>query len=325
MTANYRPRLRTAVRRVYYPVAVILAAVAWIGGWALNRYIVDHVVIADVAAYEIETLGTSTTVQGAIDAAPAAPVVTEDSYRADETQISIRRVASGSGSDALVYFVADVSLAHATTLRSAFAGNKFGNNIVAETSTIAEESNAIFAINGDYYGFRSSGIVVRNGVVYRDKGARPGLAIYRDGRAAIYDETSTTGEQLVAAGVMHTLSFGPGLVNGGEIVEGIDKVQIDTNIGNRSIQGNQPRAGVGIKSPGNYVFIVVDGRSPGYSRGVTMPEFAALFKELGCTVAYNLDGGGSATMWFNGKVVNKPAGKGGERAISDIIYVAKAA
>jgi exopolysaccharide biosynthesis protein len=125
------------------------------------------------------------------------------------------------------------------------------------------------------------------------------------------------------AGVWNTLSFGPGLVDNGEIVDGIEKVQIDTNIGNHSIQGNQPRTGIGMISTNHFVFVAVDGRSTGYSRGVTMTEFAQIFKDLGATVAYNLDGGGSTTMYFNGQVVNNPIGKHDERGTSDILYIAE--
>lgn len=72
------------------------------------------------------------------------------------------------------------------------------------------------------------------------------------------------------------------------------------------------------------VCIAADGRSNGYSRGVTMPEFATIFKDLGAQVAYNLDGGGSTTMYFNGAVVNDPLGRGQERGTSDILYIGPA-
>ena len=136
-----------------------------------------------------------------------------------------------------------------------------------------------------------------------------------------YSPGTTTGEELLAAGVWNTLSFGPALVDGGEIVDGIDEV--DTNVGNHSIQGEQPRTGIGVTADGHFLFIAVDGRSAGYSRGVTMTEFAQMFQDLGAVVAYNLDGGGSTTMWFNGELVNDPLGNGNERGTSDIIYLAE--
>lgn len=72
------------------------------------------------------------------------------------------------------------------------------------------------------------------------------------------------------------------------------------------------------------MFVVVDGREEGYSRGVTMTELAQIMVDLGCQVAYNLDGGGSSTMYFNGQVINQPS-NGGERGTSDILYIAQGA
>jgi exopolysaccharide biosynthesis protein len=74
----------------------------------------------------------------------------------------------------------------------------------------------------------------------------------------------------------------------------------------------------------HFVMIVVDGRDPGYSRGATLNEFATMFLDAGATVAYNLDGGGSATMYFKGKVVNKPRNGSKvltERKSSDMLYI----
>jgi exopolysaccharide biosynthesis protein len=251
----------------------------------------------------------------------AKPVITENSYTSATTKLSIKKVVTGTGDETLVYFVADVVVSDTRVIRSGFADNKYGTNIVANTSTIALANNAIFAINGDYYGFRDSGMLIRNGVIYRDKGARSGLAMYQDGTLRIYDEKATTAAELLKAGVWNTLSFGPALLADGTVPEGVDNIEIDTNFGNHSVQGSHPRTGLGMIAPNHFVFIAADGRSRGYSKGVTMSEFAELFKGLGATVAYNLDGGGSTTMWFNGSVVNNPLGRGRERGTSDIIYI----
>jgi exopolysaccharide biosynthesis protein len=77
---------------------------------------------------------------------------------------------------------------------------------------------------------------------------------------------------------------------------------------------------VGVITENHLVFVVVDGRNEGYSKGVTMTELADIMTSLGATTAYNLDGGGSATMYFNGEVINQPS-NGGERATSDILYI----
>jgi exopolysaccharide biosynthesis protein len=234
--------------------------------------------------------------------------------------VAVEAVTAGSGDDALAYFVARVALADPTALRTAFAHDQFGENITQKVSEIAEAHGAVFAVNGDYYGFRDTGIEVRNGVAYRDEGAREGLALYRDGRAELYDETTTTAQALVDAGVWTTLSFGPALVREGAVVAGIDEVEVDTNFGNHSIQGRQPRTAIGVVDAESLLLVVVDGRERGYSRGATLPELAEIMVGLGARTAYNLDGGGSSEMWFAGEVVNRPS-NGGERATSDVLFI----
>jgi len=328
-----QPRKRR-IRRAIIASALALTVTAGGGtAWALDRFVIDHVEIADVSAYEASVTGSSTSATGSssassstsdgsgTDASAAAAVVTETSYTSQNADIAISTVVTGSGNATVTYFVADVVVGDATQVRSAFAEDSFGENIIENTSDIAADNNAVLAVNGDYYGFRDTGIVIRNGVVYRDEGARQGLAFYRDGTVQVYDETATTAAELVADGVWNTLSFGPAIVEDGQIVDGIDDVEVDTNFGNHSIQGEQPRTAVGIVDANHYVFVVVDGRSAGYSAGVTMTELAEIMRGLGAGTAYNIDGGGSSTMYFNGEVVNNPLGKGEERGTSDILYI----
>jgi exopolysaccharide biosynthesis protein len=320
-----RERKPGRARRAIIAGAVALTLSA--GGataWALDRFVVQHVEIADVSAYEASQAGnsTGTTAETATDSTSSTAVTTDTSYISGSSNISISTVTTGSGDDTVTYYVADVVLDDATTLQSAFANDSFGENITETTSAIAEANNAVLAINGDYYGFRDTGIVIRNGVVFRDEGARQGLAFYRDGTVKVYDETTTTAGQLVAEGVWNTLSFGPSLLDNGEAAEGIEDVEVDTNFGNHSIQGEQPRTAVGIIDDNHLVFVVVDGRSPGYSAGVTMTGLADIMQGLGATTAYNIDGGGSSTMYFNGSLVNNPLGENRERGTSDILYIA---
>ncbi len=338
-----------ASKRITLLPLLIVVLLAFTAYALADRYLIRHVEIANVNAYTMEATleptlqvenSTSITAQGAViisgsaadsaveeaagpgDAETTAPDTADDwNYQSDTVSITVRQYTSGSGSSALTYFVADVVVQDATTLRSAFADNKFGRNIIAATSEIAQENNAVFAINGDYYGFRTDGIEIRNGVIYRDQPARTGLAFYRDGSMKIYNETQTSAEELLAEGVWNTLSFGPALVAGGEVANFSGKVSIDANVGNHSIQGRNPRTGVGIIDANHFVFIVVDGRSRDYSQGVTLAQFAAMFKDLGCTEAYNIDGGGSSTMYFMGRVVNNPLGRESERGTSDILFI----
>ncbi|WP_372593834.1 phosphodiester glycosidase family protein [Actinotalea sp.] len=328
MSRAIRPRRRIRRAVVATALTVVLA-----GGsataWALDRFVVEHVEIADVDAYVAAQSATSTTTsdEGAsdtgddADATASAGVLTDTTYTSQDASITVSTVTTGSGDDTVTYYVADLLLSDATVLRSAFADNSFGTNIIETTSEIGAANDAVFAVNGDYYGFRDTGIVIRNGVVFRDEGAREGLAFYRDGHVEVYDETSTTAQDLVDAGVWNTLSFGPALLEDGEILDGIDEVEVDTNIGNHSIQGEQPRTAIGVIDDNHLVVVVVDGRSPGYSAGVTMTGLAEIMQDLGAQTAYNLDGGGSSTMVFGGELVNDPLGKGTERGTSDILYI----
>ncbi|MET4097878.1 exopolysaccharide biosynthesis protein [Agrococcus sp. UYP10] len=297
-TAVRRP-LSTRIRLAI--AAALVACMTVVGGvaWALDRFVVEHVEVVSASAAEGASAVTTTT-------EAAAFAVTTESV--------------GSGSDAAVVTTAVIDLDAMTQLRSAFADDAFGENITELPSVIAEGVGASLAINGDYYGFRDSGIVIRNGVLYRDEGAREALVLYRDGTATIVDETATPGEELLADGAWQTLSFGPALVEDGEVVAGIDAVEVDTNIGNHSIQGDQPRTAIAMLADGSVAFVVVDGRSDA-SAGMTLSELAAYVQGLGAVTAYNLDGGGSSTMVVDGEVVTEPS-NGGERATSDILYVA---
>ncbi|WP_327010268.1 hypothetical protein OHA72_25270 [Dactylosporangium sp. NBC_01737] len=155
-------------------VSGVTALVRAAGGgtaWALDHYVVDHVQIADVDASEAAHSGTASQRRG------GETTVTGTTYASSDATVTIARHVTGSGSATVTYYVADVVLTDATRLRSAFADNRFGTNIVENTSQIAADNDAVFAINGDYHGFRDTGIVIRNGVVYRDKGTRQGARV----------------------------------------------------------------------------------------------------------------------------------------------------
>lgn len=210
----------------------------------------------------------------------------------------------------LVYYVADIRLNSLEYFKTAFAKNKYGRNIREATSTQARNNNAILAINGDYCGYDNTrGLVIRNGTLYRDTPHVESLVLMNTGEMII-SPTTDTGSSLIERGAIHSWSFGPTLVTDGEYANRSSRL---------NVKREDPRTGLGMIEPYHYVFIVVDGRSRA-SDGLNMKDFAQLFIDLGCTVAYNLDGGGTATMVMNDKVVNKPC-YGKERNISDIIYI----
>jgi hypothetical protein len=82
-----------------------------------------------------------------------------------------------------------------------------------------------------------------------------------------------------------------------------------------------PRTMIGADAGGRLWLVTIDGRQPGYSVGVTMPELRQLAQALGLTQALNLDGGGSTTMVVKGEIVNRPSDAVGPRTVSDVLLV----
>ena len=214
-------------------------------------------------------------------------------------------------------YVADVTVSDASDLKTALANNTYGRNITDTTSDMAANNNAVLAINGDYYGARQSGYVIRNGKLYRDtSGNRDALVIQKNGEFKFVSESETSASELLQDGALQAFSFGPVLLNNGEI-----SVGENDEVGMAMV--SNPRTAIGYLGNNHYVFVVSDGRTS-ESAGLSLYELASFMKELGVKDAYNLDGGGSSTMVFKGEIINNPttSGRSGEeRAVSDIVYI----
>lgn len=216
-------------------------------------------------------------------------------------------------------YVADIYLAEGDTIQSALADNTYGKNITEKTSAIAESASATIAINGDYYGARSTGYVVRNGKLLRSTKTsdnQEDMVLWQDGSMTIISEGDYTAQELVDKGALQVLSFGPGLIIDNEIsvVSGEEVGQAMTS---------NPRTAIGYLGEKHYIMVVADGRTSA-STGLSLVELAEFMNELGCKQAYNLDGGGSSTIFYNGNVINNPTTNGStisEREVSDILYV----
>ena len=244
--------------------------------------------------------------------APCEPVQTETSYSDGNISVTLTTYRI---QETTVY-VADVQLSSSDYLKTAFAQGVYGRNITETTSSIASSVGAILAVNGDYYGAQRSGYVIRNGVLYRNSpSGGEDLVIYADGSFGIVSEDEITAEELLAEGAWNVLSFGPALVQNGEIA-----VSQNEEVG-RAMASN-PRTALGVIDDLHYVFVVADGRT-GESEGLSLYELAELMQSLGVGTAYNLDGGGSSSMVFLGNLINNPVNgrKNGERSVSDIVYI----
>lgn len=238
----------------------------------------------------------------------------ETSYEDGEISITLTEYREEN----TTIYVADIALSSPEYLKTAFAQNSYGKNVTEKTSNIAEEVNAILAINGDYYGAQEKGYVLRDGTLYRDEAeeGQEALVIYEDGNFEIITEEEVSAEELLEQGAKEILSFGPALIENGTI-----SVTEEDEVG--KAMASNPRTAVGILDDLHYVFVVSDGRTE-ESEGLSLLELAEFMESLGAKTAYNLDGGGSSTMYFNGEVVNHPTTSGRsmkERSVSDIVYI----
>ena len=271
-----------------------------------------------VLAETISTVATTSTSPNTATANQAAKTatVTDSSYKDDNISVNLSETTVNNTQ----VYVADITLSSSDYLKTAFAQNAFGTNVTAKTSETAKNNNAILAVNGDYYGANSTGYVIRNGVVYRDTvredSSNGDLAIYKDGSFKIIYEDQISADHLVKDGVVNLLAFGPALVENGEIAVG-------TNEEVGQAMASNPRTAIGIIDANHYIIVVSDGRTS-ESKGLSLYQMAEVMKSYGVKTAYNLDGGGSSTLYFNSQVINKPTTGGNkisERAVSDIVYI----
>ncbi len=243
---------------------------------------------------------------------PDEPEITESTYYDGNIALEITEY---DVNDTAVY-VADVAVREPKYLRSAFADNEYGKNISEKTSMISVVHRSVIAVNGDFYGARNSGYVIRNGTLYRDASSgTDDLVIWNDGSLEIVNERDVTAEELVERGAWQVLSFGPALVIDDEVVVGENEEV-------RESLAKNPRTAIAQIGYCHYLFVVSDGRTR-ESPGLSLYELATFIKSLGADVAYNLDGGGSSSMVFRGRVINKPTSNGREieeREVSDIVY-----
>lgn len=229
-------------------------------------------------------------------------------YRDDSLYLSVRHVAE----DGVRYTVAEFYLRDITRFRTAFAGGDFYLGRADSTLNLAHENDALIAINGDYCGIRERSVVIRNGQIYRKTKAHQVCVLYHNGVMETYSYAAFDVERAIAGGAWQAWDFGPALLD----AEGKAVTEFATGIA-----GENPRSVIGYYEPGHYLFLTVDGRQSS-SRGMTLPELAALCEALGLRAAYNLDGGHSAVMVYDNNVISSPSKKGG-RDISDILYIPK--
>lgn len=293
--------------------ALILAAYTVYA--ALDTFVIVRVLTPDTlptATAEASTAPTAT--EPPAEQATTAPISTDTEYHDDQIDIVLTTMRVEN----TTVYVADVQIADISLLKTALAGNTYARNLTETTSVQAANAGAILAINGDYYGAQERGYVLRNGVLYRAsaQSGTDALVIGADGNFRIITEGETSADTLVREGAWQVLTFGPALVKDGQVT-----VSSSDEVG-RAMTSN-PRTAIGQISEGHYLLVVSDGRTK-ESTGLSLRQLAELMQSLGAQIAYNLDGGGSSTMVFQGRVVNSPTTNGRsirERSVSDIVYI----
>ena len=230
---------------------------------------------------------------------------TATAYRNANISLRIDKVQQ----DGVTYYIADIYIADLAYFKTAFAkkADVMGNR--ESMLAVAKENKAILAINGDHC-VDNAGPVIRNGRLYRDQKYMDALVLNYDGSMQTFTADQLDMNKIKAEGAYQVWTFGPMLLDNGQPMTQF----------NSTLTGANPRTAVGYYEPGHYCFVVVDGRQPGYSNGYTLQELSLLFSNLGCTAAFNLDGGQSSEMVFMGGTVNRPYHGG--RSTTDILFLA---
>ncbi len=233
-------------------------------------------------------------------------------YRSPGLSIVINRYeAALKKNDTILWFEADIRCSPREPLRAWLTeGRKTPGTAFRNPLETALKNRAVLAFSDDHYGDRRSkgrtvGIIIRNGTVYSDSTRRSGstafpnldvLAVFGDGSMKAFLSGEHTAQEYLDMGVIHTYAFGPALVRDGQLTEGMLQKNRYTD--------RAPRIALGMIEPWHYYLIVAKGQSDD-SQGVTVPWMARRMLEAGAKEALNLDGGGTATLMFMGKLLNR--------------------
>ncbi|MDO4493171.1 MAG: phosphodiester glycosidase family protein [Clostridia bacterium] len=219
------------------------------------------------------------------------------SYRSDTLSVEIN--AHNEPENTLVYYVAHIRMRGYDQFRPGFGNENMQGSAKTAPWKLARRASAVLAITGDNLVNTEQwlkGNLIRNGILYHAGTRQPTMALCPDMTIRIYAPETDVNE-ILDAGIQNTYAFGPALVRDGQIAE--------KECNEHRVKSYNPRCGLGMVEPGHYVAIVVDGRQKGYSMGVTLTEYAQMFINEGCTIAYNMDGGISSGMFFMGEAVHQ--------------------
>lgn len=224
--------------------------------------------------------------------------------------------------DGGVYTFAEVKLGHPSQFRRYLAGGEYGSHIQLKTTEMAATVNAVVASSGDFYGYRRHGVIVYDGQVRRVNAGYVDTCYVDQNGDLLVSYAGELGSMEAAQafveehGIRFSLAFGPVLVENGEPVEIPYSYLLGQN------EDPYPRAALCQKGKLHYIVAVVNSE-PGYTRTANLWQFASNIYALDVETAYTLDGGQTAVIAMNDKLISNVM-KGHQRHISDIFYFATA-
>jgi len=221
-----------------------------------------------------------------------------------------------------VYTISEVKIAHPSQMRRFVADGVYGSDKSYTTSHMAQTVNAVTASSGDFYKFRQLGISVYNGEVMRmnnkvdtcfitDKGEL--LFSYRNELKSKEEAQKFVDDN----GIRFSMAFGPVLV------DNFEKYTVKGTYPVGEITDQYPRAAIAEMADPLHYLLVVTNQEGGYRSVPTISVFADQMVSFGVKKAYTLDGGQTAVIVTNDKLINRPS-YGYQRLISDIVYFATA-
>lgn len=238
-------------------------------------------------------------------------VYTQNSYISPNINLELKKHETQINGSKVTYYVIDIYVRSLECFAAGIAYSQSGSVTRETTPALCSRYGAVAAISGDFFNFRDSGRIVRNGQLLKNtKSSEDVCALYADGVMETYSPDEFDMNAALARGLWQSWGFGPALLSS----EGMPLESFNSTVNTRN-----PRSAVGYYEPGHYCFVTVDGRQTGYSAGMTMAQLADLFYQMGCKAAFNLDGGQTAVMAWMGETANIPY-KGGRR-VSDILMI----
>ena len=249
---------------------------------------------------------------------PEGVQCTQSSYRSENLFVDIAAVRACESD----VYIANIYVRTVESLQRAFGGEGW-NDAAERLGTLAQKSGAVLALSGDNSHLLKAGYLAAGGTLWRERGnnKRDLCVLYTDGTMTVYPapaDHEAIGRQFQEGLIWQTFVFGPSLLDAnGQALEDFSASDVEPR---------NPRAVIGYYEPGHYCLVQVDGRGTlsaleekADNEGMTLSQLAQLMQSLGCSAAYNLDGGQSAAMWFDGDIISTPYHNG--RAVGDAIVL----